>query len=127
MAILQLRSNRKATGGRYKKPKVRRMARFGRLPIHTKIGATKAKSIRTLGGNEKAKLLVVDKVNLYDSVNKKHVLTEIKNTTGNPANRHYVRRNILTKGSIIETPAGKARVTSRPGQEATVNAVLITE
>ena len=36
-----------------------------------------------------------------------------------------VRRNILTKGAIIETDAGKAKITNRPGQEGTVNAVLV--
>jgi len=43
----------------------------------------------------------------------------------NPANRHFVRRNILTKGTIIETVKGKAKITGRPGQEGMVNAVLI--
>jgi small subunit ribosomal protein S8e len=33
--------------------------------------------------------------------------------------------NIITKGAVIETDAGKARVTSRPGQHGVVNAVLL--
>ncbi len=45
----------------------------------------------------------------------------------NAANRHYVRRDIITKGTIIQTKLGKARVTSRPAQDGTVNAVLISE
>jgi small subunit ribosomal protein S8e len=36
-----------------------------------------------------------------------------------------VRRNIVTKGAIIETDAGQARVVSRPGQDGQVNAVLL--
>ena len=44
----------------------------------------------------------------------------------NPANRHFVRRNIMTKGTVIETEKGKARITSRPGQDGTINAVLIS-
>ncbi|RLF79472.1 30S ribosomal protein S8e, partial [Thermococci archaeon] len=44
-----------------------------------------------------------------------------------PANRQYVRRNIITKGAIIQTEIGKAIVTSRPGQDGVVNAVLIKE
>ena len=43
----------------------------------------------------------------------------------NPANRHYIRRNILTRGTIIKTEKGNARITSRPGQDGVVNAVLI--
>ncbi|MEK6949175.1 MAG: 30S ribosomal protein S8e, partial [Nanoarchaeota archaeon] len=50
----------------------------------------------------------------------------IKTISGNPANRHFVRRNIMTKGAIIETEKGKARITSRPGQDGAVNAVLIS-
>jgi len=42
-----------------------------------------------------------------------------------PANREYARRNIIVKGSIIETTEGKAVVTSRPGQDGVVNAILI--
>ena len=45
----------------------------------------------------------------------------------NPANVNYVRRNIVTKGAVIETSAGRARVTSRPGQDGQINAVLVDE
>jgi small subunit ribosomal protein S8e len=31
----------------------------------------------------------------------------------------------VTKGAIIQTEIGKARVTSRPGQSGAINAVLI--
>jgi small subunit ribosomal protein S8e len=43
----------------------------------------------------------------------------------NPANPFYARRNITTKGAVIETELGDAVVTSRPGQEGIVNAVLV--
>ena len=45
----------------------------------------------------------------------------------NTANPNYVRQNIITKGSVIETEKGKAKVTSRPGQHGVVNAVLLTK
>ena len=47
------------------------------------------------------------------------------NVIENPSNPHLVRRNILTKGAVVETKLGKAKVTSRPGQEGTLNGVLI--
>ena len=31
----------------------------------------------------------------------------------------------MTKGTIIETEKGKAKITSRPGQEGSINAVLV--
>ena len=43
----------------------------------------------------------------------------------NPANPHFVRRGIITKGTTIETELGLARVTSRPSQHAVVSAVLL--
>ena len=41
------------------------------------------------------------------------------------ANREYARRNIIIKGALIETEMGIAKVTSRPGQDGVVNAILI--
>ena len=125
MATLQLRSRRKATGGRYKRVIVKRMSRLGGLPTLTKLASLRKKSIRVIGSNQKQKLLSANKVNLFNSKTKKHEVVEVKNIVENPANRHYVRRNILTKGSIVETSKGKARITSRPGQTGMVNAVLI--
>ena len=43
----------------------------------------------------------------------------------NTANPNYVRRNIITKGAIVETPEGNAKVTSRPGQDGVINGILI--
>ncbi|MBS3163365.1 30S ribosomal protein S8e, partial [Candidatus Woesearchaeota archaeon] len=54
-----------------------------------------------------------------------HKMAKIKTILENPANRHYVRRNIITKGSVIDTDLGKARVTNKPGQEGAINAILI--
>lgn len=126
MAILQLRSRRKATGGRYKRVIVKRLARLGGLPTLTKVTEKqKSKTVRVIGGNTKDKLLTASKANLYDPETKKYESADIKNIVENPANRHYVRRNILTKGSIVETNKGKARITSRPGQSIVVNAILV--
>ena len=49
---------------------------------------------------------------------------EISNVVKNPANVDYQRRGIITKGAIIATPLGEAHVTSRPGQDGVVNAIL---
>lgn len=51
--------------------------------------------------------------------------TEIVNVVENPANANLVRRNVITKGCVVETKLGRARVTSRPGQEGVVNGVLV--
>ncbi|HJJ40868.1 MAG TPA: 30S ribosomal protein S8e, partial [Methanocorpusculum sp.] len=33
--------------------------------------------------------------------------------------------NLMTKGAVISTDLGKARIVSRPGQDGVINAVLI--
>lgn len=52
---------------------------------------------------------------------------EILRVVRNPANVDYDRRGVITKGTIVETSLGLARVTSRPGQNGVINAVLISE
>ena len=125
MAIQQKRSRRKISGGRYKRIKKKKLYYLGNLPRATKIAETKKSSIRILGGNFKTYLLSANIANVYNPKTKKYEKTQIETILENPANRHFVRRNILTKGSVIKTKLGKARVTSRPGQEGTVNAVLV--
>ena len=56
---------------------------------------------------------------------KKFKKAAIKNVIENSSNRHYARANIMTKGAVIETELGKAKITSRPGQEGVINATLI--
>jgi len=125
MVINQDRSKRKPSGGKYKKLKIKLLNRMGRKPSHTKIGERSDVLIRVKGGQHKQKILHDENVNLYDPKTKKYSKEKISTTTDNPANRHFARRNIVTKGAIIVTSKGKARITSRPGQTGTLNAVLI--
>ena len=67
----------------------------------------------------------IDNFNVFDKKSGKAKLVEIKTVVENPANRNFVRRNILTKGAIVETELGKAKITSRPGQQGFLNAVLL--
>ena len=119
------RLKKKATGGRYIPLKGKRLRELGSSPTLTKIGEHKTKTIRTKGGSAKTKLQVAKVANLIDPKTKKHTKAEIKNVEECTANRHFVRRNVLVKGAVINTSAGKAKVTSRPGQDGTVNAVLV--
>ncbi len=43
----------------------------------------------------------------------------------NGANVDYNRRGVITKGAEIETALGMAKVTSRPGSDGVINAVLM--
>lgn len=116
----------KPTGGMYKASRKKRKAEMGRTPTHTKIGsAQKIKVIKTRGGDRKMKVLVVQVANVFDPKTKKFIKSAIKQVLESSANRHFVRRNVVVKGAIVQTDAGKARITSRPGQDGTVNAVLV--
>jgi len=125
MAITQYRSKRKITGGRYIASFKKKLRYLGRLPTLTKLDKTKKRTLRTTGGNRKIALLTADMANLFDPKTKKHAQAKIETITDNAANRNYVRRNIMTKGTIIKTDKGLAKITSRPGQEGIVNAVLM--
>ncbi|WP_054840472.1 30S ribosomal protein S8e [Thermococcus sp. JCM 11816] len=128
MAIWQGRSLKKPSGGRIILARKKRKRELGREPANTKVGEDreKRKIIRTYGGNRKVRLVEALYANVFEGGKGKKV--KILNVVENPANRQYARRNIITKGAIIETEIGKAIVTSRPGQDGgVVNAVLIKE
>ena len=125
MAISQFKSKQSPSGSKYKKYRKKKQYELGSSPTLTKVGALRRKKLRIIGGKEKVRVLSSDYVNLLDPKTKKATKVKVLNVVGNPANRYFVRRNILTKGCIVKTEKGDAKVTSRPGQEGTVNAVLI--
>ncbi|MGV8086996.1 MAG: 30S ribosomal protein S8e [Candidatus Woesearchaeota archaeon] len=126
MVIIQSKSKRKPSGARYKSKIIKkRQHLIGRIPSMTKVGKIKIQKIRTRSNNVKLRLLNAEKINVYDSKNKTFSIETITNVVGSPADKNFIRRNIMTKGAIIVTSKGNARVTSRPGQDGVVNAVLI--
>ncbi len=98
---------------------------MGGKPISTVVGEDDLKKPRVKGGQTKVKRAKAAFANVTDPKTKKASKVKIKMVAENQANRHFVRRNIITKGAIIDTEKGKARVTSRPGQDGLVNAVLV--
>jgi small subunit ribosomal protein S8e len=124
MALSQFRSRRKSTGGLYKRIRKKKKRDFGSDFIPVKIGSKKKKVIEGLANIRKQRLLQIDKANVFDSTGKAKI-TKILSVKENPANPHFVRMGIITKGAIIETELGLARVVSRPGQHGIVNAIKI--
>lgn len=104
----------------------KRRFEIGHLPTATRIEATTSiVVVPTKFGGIKSKVLRADHVNLYDPKTRKFSQAKVKSVVECPANRHYVRRNVMVRGAIVETEKGKARITSRPGQNGTVNAILV--
>jgi small subunit ribosomal protein S8e len=120
----QGRSRRTYTGAKVKTSRGKRIYELGRESADTHINEPKRKNVATRGGNRKVRLLQCNVANVTDPQGKTQKTT-IETVTGNAANEHYVRRNILTKGSVIKTPLGSAKITSRPGQDGVVNAILL--
>ena len=127
MALWQGESRRSKTGRRIRYAHGKRKFEIGRERHLTTIGPTTLKKVRTMGDNRKTRAKTIDVAYVVDPNNKKTTKTEIVSVVENKANIHYVRRNIINKGAIIETKLGKAQVTSRPGQSGTINAVLISK
>ena len=126
MALSQARPRRKQKGARYKDYRKKKQYELGREPSFTMLSKKRILVIRTMGANRKLRLLSADTANLFDPKSKSFKQVKIKTITDNPANRHFIRRNIMTKGSVIDTDIGKAKITSRPGQDGVINAVLIS-
>jgi len=126
MVIIQSKSKRKPSGARYKTKIIKkRQHLIGRMPAMTKVGKVKIQKIRARSNSRKLRSLNVEKVNVYDPKAKKFSVETIKSVVDSPSDKNFIRRNILTKGTIIATSKGNAKVTNRPGQEGIVSAVLI--
>ncbi|MEM2876025.1 MAG: 30S ribosomal protein S8e [Candidatus Bathyarchaeia archaeon] len=116
---------KKPSGGKKKSYRKKRRFEIGSFPTETNLGEEKKKVERARGGNIKIRLLSTDEVNLSDRKTGKTERVKILRVLENPANVDYSRRGVISKGTIIETQAGKAKITSRPGQDGLLNAVLI--
>ena len=126
MAIWHGRSKRKPTGGKLKRNRKHKKYELGRLPALTGIGELKMEIIRVRGGNRKFRLKSVGYANIVDPKTNKAQKVKILDVVENKANPHFVREKIITKGAIVKLEDGRlARVTSRPGQDGVVNAVVV--
>lgn len=118
----QGRSRRTKTGARARPQKNKKKHELGRSPTETELDEPRFRVVEARGGTRKIRALSTNVANVTDGGETVHAA--IEDVVENTANPNYVRRNILTKGAVIETDEGTARVTSRPGQTGQVNAVL---
>ncbi|HIH15708.1 MAG TPA: 30S ribosomal protein S8e [Nanoarchaeota archaeon] len=125
MALTSHRSKRKITGGRYQKYRKKRVFELRSPGILTKLAEKKTKTTRGVGGTTKQKVLSANVVHVFDPKTKKYSSEKIKTILENTANRHFVRRNIMTKGAVVETVKGKVKITSRPGQVGVLQGIFI--
>lgn len=117
---------KKPSGGRKRACRKKRKFEQGSFPVETTLGERKPKISRGRGGNLKRKILIDKFACVTDIKSGKTEKVEITRVVKNPTNIDYNRRGVITKGAVIETSLGLARVTSRPGQHGMLNAVLVS-
>jgi small subunit ribosomal protein S8e len=116
---------RKPTGGKRRPYRKKRRFERGSFPTETMLGEPARKISRRRGGNIKVRVLSDKYACVTDPATGKTQKAEIIRVVKNPANVDYDRRGVITKGAVIETSMGLARVTSRPGQNGVINAILV--
>ena len=125
MALWQGRSKRKPSGGRLRPLRKKKKFEIGREQQYAFLGPQKVKLYRVRGANQKVRILNAEWANVTDPKTRKTKKVKIVTVKENPSNPHFVTRNIVTRSAVVETELGMARVTSRPGQDGVVNAVLV--
>ncbi|MFW6153119.1 MAG: 30S ribosomal protein S8e [Halobacteriota archaeon] len=118
------RSRTKRTGGRLKHQRDKRKYEMGRYPAETELGEPSLRTIDARGNVTKIRALRTNRASVTNAEGET-VAATIEDVLENDADPNYARRNIITKGAVIQTDEGRARVTSRPGQDGQVNAVLL--
>jgi small subunit ribosomal protein S8e len=116
---------RKYTGGRRIALRSRRKFELDRYPNEAIIGSNLIVTRRVRGDNKKMALKTVEFANVSNYEEKKTTRSKILRVIKNTANKDYERRGVITKGTVIETELGLARVVSRPGQVGLINAILL--
>ncbi|WP_423999458.1 30S ribosomal protein S8e [Haloarcula salina] len=119
----QGRSPRKRTGGRRRPNHKKKKHELGNETTETQVGEQRLKVVDARGNTQKVRAVSTDVASVADG--DETTEATIENVVENPSNPNYARRNIITKGAIVDTSEGQARVTSRPGQDGQVNAVLV--
>jgi len=129
LGVYQWRDHKKPSGG--KKSwyyKVKRKYAYGRPFVPVILSDRDERiPIRVRGGSRKIRLRRATYAVVSNPKTGESKKVKILRVVESPANREFARRGVIVKSAIIETELGLARVTSRPGQDGVVNAILIEE
>jgi small subunit ribosomal protein S8e len=118
---------KKVTGGIIHSHRKKRRYQRGSLPSYAKVGKESKRTERKRGGLTKIKLASTEFANVIDPKTNKTKKVKILDVLKNEADPHLVRSKIITKGTIIKTELGEAKVVSRPSQHGVVNALIVIE
>ncbi|NYZ74394.1 30S ribosomal protein S8e [Candidatus Micrarchaeota archaeon] len=111
------------TGGRRRKFRDKKLSHMGGVFAATKVSDKDLKvSVRGRGGSLGVKLKKASTINVVAKDKMKTVKIIRVLESHNP---EFVRMNIVTRGTVVETELGKVRVTNRVGQDGIVNGVIV--
>ena len=114
----------KITGGHRHPLKSRRKFHIDRFPNEALMGEQTTVTRKTRGNNRKTAIKTANAVNIA-LTDGKIKSSKIVKVLENQTNNDYQRRGIITKGAIVETKDGKCKIVSRPGQDGTLNGILL--
>ncbi len=128
MGVYQGNDFRKISGGRRRPHRKNRKYELGRFPTLTAASdKDKRVSLRVRGGNLKIRVKKAAYANVTDPATGEAKKVKILKVVETKANREYARRGIIVRGAVVETDIGMAVITSRPGQDGVINAVLLSK
>jgi ribosomal protein eS8 len=124
------KSRRKITGGinhsvnRKTKSLSEKGGTFSKTTVDEKDQRHKTK---TIGGSNKLKITKASTVTV--SQGNKSTKAKILDVISNPADKHFVRQKVITKGTVVKAKLGEKevsiKITSRPGQSGSVSGVIV--
>lgn len=120
------RSDRKGSGNGkvLSRARDKRRSELGGYFSETKVGEKQEiRRARGRGANYKNKLKHAAFANVLTKGGYRKA--KITGVIESPDNRNFARLGIITKGTLINTDLGKARVLNRPGQDGSINAELV--
>ena len=127
MSKWNIDKGKKVTGGVIHSHRKKKRFQVVSLPLHTKVGEEVKWIDRKRGGVKKIKLASTEFANVIDPKTNKAKKVKILDVIKNEADPHLVRSEIITKGAIIKTELGEAKIISRPSQDGVVNVIIIEE
>lgn len=126
MPVVHGDSRRKSTGGRKYPNSKRKKREIGGEFSETELGDHEVKHKDARGSGEKVALQQTSTVSVSQD-DGTTTQADIEAVVENPANPDYVRRDIITKGTIVRTSEGRVRITSRPGQNGSLSGVAVED
>lgn len=126
MAFWHGEKGKTPTGATIHLGRKKRKYELGNFPLMTKVGKDKRYLKNTKGGGLKLKASSAEFANVLNPKTRTIMKLKILDVISNSANPHFVRRKVVTKGCVIKTEIGNARITSRPSQHGILNAILLT-